>query len=101
MNVREDFLRETVDCVRQENAPLALEIEKIMQGTPVDRPPLADAGYTDYYAVRLNDDQIAEIASILLDFEASAVSEDGDTTPKASHYAGMVDFWTRMLSDAD
>ncbi|MEL7542533.1 MAG: hypothetical protein AAGJ70_02030 [Pseudomonadota bacterium] len=101
MKVRQDFLQETYNCVLEEDAALALEIGKILQGPPIDRPPLANNGYIDYYAVRLSDDQISEIASILLSFEAGAVSETGETTPAASHYGSMVDVWNGLFADDD
>ena len=101
MQVREDILRETYGCVRAANTALAIEIENFLQGPPVDRPPLANDNYIDYYAIQLSDDQISEIVNILLDREAGAVSQTGETTPRASHYSSMVDIWRGLLSDDD
>ena len=99
MQVREDILRETYDSVRAADTALATEIEKILHGPPVDRPPLANDNYTHYYAIQLSEVQISEIAAILIDLETDAVSQAGDTTPRASHYANMVDIWSGLLSD--
>ncbi|MEO0618306.1 MAG: hypothetical protein AAFZ01_03405 [Pseudomonadota bacterium] len=101
MKVRQNFLQETYNCILEEDAALALEIGKILQGPAIDRPPLADNGYVDYYEVRLSDDQISEIASILLSFEAGAVADTGETTPATSHYGSMVDFWNGLIPDDD
>lgn len=101
MKVRKDLLQETYECVLEENVALAFKIKKILQGSPVNRLPLANDKCIDYYAVRLSNVQISEIASILRGFEAGAVSETGDTTPAASHYRSMVVFWNGLLSEDD
>ena len=63
-----------------------------MRDPTMDRPPLANDKYKQYYWIQLKDDQISEIISILLDFEAGAVEEDSTTAHEASHYPEGGDF---------
>ncbi len=99
MRVRADLLRETIECVHGENSMLANALLKILHGSPIGRPPVANDGYKDYYWLELSVEQISEIVSILLQFEVNSVGHDGTTTPAASHYAGLVDFWSTALTD--
>jgi hypothetical protein len=89
-------LTDTVAALQPSDFKLRREIEAILEATPIPKPPLhAGKRDTDFFHVSLPADTAEAIADALLVAEAEAVSADGSTTPQASHYAALVDMWTR------
>jgi hypothetical protein len=94
----EDTERELVS----RHKPSAIRLQEILKTPPVQKPELhnADKG-TDYFLVTLNESEAEQIVEYLVDAEADAVANNGETTPKASRIASLVDAWVNYIDFCD
>lgn len=92
-------LNELVLCQEFE---LAAGINRILQNNQIVKPLLHADPYslsTAYYNVDLSSDDVDKIRDIFFELEANYVGKEGETTPKASFYASLVDKWNRIAED--
>ena len=91
VTLKEVFSRQEFDLVN--------EIQRILENNQIVKPELHAKPYdetTNYYKVDLTSDQIEKIIDIFFELEASYVGENGETTPTAAFYAGLVDKWNQL-----
>jgi hypothetical protein len=82
--------------------PSALRLQEILKSASVSKPLLHTGGkHTDYFLVMLNVVEAEQIVEYLVDAEADAVREDGETAPQASRFGSLVDAWVRYIDFCD
>ena len=90
-------LDETARVLRTVDVRLAGRLEAL-ERAPVPKPPRHRGGArTDCFRIDAPHALLAEVVDALVDAEAAAVGQDGETTPEASARADLVDRWTRYL----
>ena len=91
VTLKEVFSRQEFELVN--------EIQRILENNQIAKPELhsqRDDEMTNYYKVDLTPDQIEKIIDIFFELEASYVDENGETTPTAAFYAGLVNKWNQL-----
>ena len=88
--------------LRSRHLPSALRLQEILKSSSVSKPLLHNGDkHTDYFLVTLNVAEAEQIVEYLVDAEADAVGEDGETTPQASRFGSLVDAWVRYVDFCD
>ena len=91
VTLKEVFSRQEFELVN--------EIQRILENNQIVKPELhmkPGDQMTNYYKVDLTPEQIEKIIDIFFKLESSYVGENGETTPTAAFYAGLVDKWNRL-----
>ncbi len=91
ITLKEVFSRQEFELVN--------EIQRILENNQIAKPELHSKPrdqMTNYYKVDLTPEQIEKIIDIFFELEASYVRENGETTPTAAFYAGLVDKWNQL-----
>lgn len=63
-----------------------------------DKHNRKDDRTTSYFEITINEDEREKIVDLFLDLEVGHLTDDGDTTPAASHYSDMVARWASIES---
>ena len=89
-------LAHSAEALQHSLPEIAHDIRNVLGTAPIPKPPLHDAGSdSDFFHISLRIEKVDAIADALLSAEAGAVAADGSNTPQASHYATLVDIWSR------
>lgn len=77
---------------------LAARLTKILDAPPVSKPSLHTGGaHNDYFHIKIDLDVAKKIVELLIDAEADAVGNNGETTPEASRISALVNVWTEYI----
>lgn len=91
---RRGVLEETICVMRSTHPKIADKLQGIINYGPIDKPEKHRGGpETDFFRVKLEQFEKELIVDTFGDLEALSISLLGETTPKASHYAAMLDIW--------
>ncbi len=92
--LRRGELEETVSTLRRLRSPDVRLVEEILEQPPIEKPVIHAAGSeADFFFVTLDTDVVESIVDQLLEAEAAAVPNGGETTPEATRFAELVDLW--------
>lgn len=61
-----------------------------------DKHNRKDDKTTSYFEIKISEDEKEKIVDLFLDLEVGHLTDDGDTTPAASHYSDMVARWASI-----
>lgn len=61
-----------------------------------DKHNRKDDKTTSYFEIKISEDEREKIVDLFLDLEVGHLTDDGDTTPAASHYSDMVVLWSSI-----
>ncbi len=104
LNIQADVFRRaaleaTLDAVAGHDPSLASSLQEVLAKPPVPKPAEHSGGpATNLFQVELTPRQTDAIVDSLGLHEAAAVSPEGETTPKASYYADLLDLWLQYRS---
>lgn len=77
---------------------LAARLRKILDAPPVSKPSLHTGGtHNDHFHIKIDLDAAKKIVEHLIDAEAGAVGNNGETTPEASRISALVNVWTEYI----
>jgi len=89
-------LADTVAAVMSTDVALAQRVRSLLDQSPIPKPERHGGGpATDIFRVELPLTTVEAILEALGAAEAGAVATDGTTTCEASHFARLLDTWSR------
>ena len=95
---RRKELEDTYEALKVAQSEKAKIIANALESSPIEKPRQHSGGQeNDYFNVAVPELDAEAIIEVLGDLEAQSVSEEGHTTPLASHYASLLDRWLRYV----
>jgi hypothetical protein len=99
---RRSVLEATEQALLQQHLSSALWLRAVLESEVLPKPELhRGSEESDCFIVKLDVVEAEEIAEHLLDAEAGAVGQNGETTADASRFASLVDAWARYIRFCD
>ncbi len=91
------LLEETIRVIRKCDTDIEKKLQAILNSAPIPTP-LHHQGHRqdDHFEIDLSDEEKQAVTGFLFDVEASAVSDNGETTLQASRFSVLVDIWNAM-----
>ncbi|MDA9189415.1 hypothetical protein N9O57_00370 [bacterium] len=95
--LRRATLEETITLIDEKNQAISEKLKKILNSTPVSKPKnhKGDAS-SDFFKIDLTNEELEFVVEVIQDAEVSALGNNGETTPMASHYSELLNIWNAI-----
>ncbi len=89
-------LTRTIRILQRRGMAEASDLLRFLNSAPISKPPKHTGGpESDVFSVTISSEEASRIVDCMGLLEAESLSEEGDTTPKASEYGTLLDRWNR------
>jgi len=95
-------LEDTRFALKEAHPPSSARVEQILNSRPIEKPTMHSGNeHTDFFRVSVSTSEAEQIVEFLLDLEAKAVDEEGNTTAAASSFGDLVNRWGKYVDLCD